>query len=113
MLPKFLENFLSSYDISKMDLYNPEDKREIITQILNYGDEKDIIWLFKTYDIAEIKEVISHPMRGCWQERALIYWTKILDIKLPKIIYETAIFSLNLRPKLMENYFQYKKNLKG
>ncbi len=106
-LPKFLEPFLASYDISKMDLYNPEDKREIIMQILNFGGRKHIIWLFKTYSLGEIKQVITHPQRGCWQERALNYWTKIFNIKVPKLIYEVAIFSLTPRPKLMERYFKY------
>jgi len=112
-LPKFLQAFLPSYDISKMDLHNPEDRREIITQILNYGDKKDILWLFSTYDLREIKENISHPMRGCWQERALNYWTKIFNIKMPKIIYEVAIMSLKPRPELMEKFFKYvEKNKK-
>ena len=106
-LPKFLQSFLPSYDISKMDLKNPEDKREIITQILNFGNPKEIKWLFKTYSRREIRDVIAHPKRGYWQERALNYWTKIFNIKVPKLIYEVAIFSLTHRPELMKRYFEY------
>ncbi len=105
-LPKFLQNFLPSYDISKMDLYDPWDKREIITQILNFGDKKDIIWLFKNYNLTEIKKIISQPMRGFWQERALNYWTKFLNLRLSKIVYQAAIFSLRPRPELMSQYFR-------
>jgi len=108
-LPKFLQSYLPSYDISEMDLGRPEDKEEIITQILNYGSKKEILWLFSTYHLKEIKEVISHPKRGCWQERALNYWTKVFNIKLPRIIYEVAIFSLQPRPKLMRRYFKFKR----
>jgi len=110
-LPKFLQTYLPSYDISKMDLHHPEDRQEIITQILNYGGRKDVLWLFRTYNPEEIKEVISHPKRGCWQERALNYWTKVFNIKLPRIIYEVAIFSLQPRPKLMARYFKFKQKV--
>jgi len=36
-LPKFLEPFLPSYDISQMDLKNPDDKKLIIEAVLNQG----------------------------------------------------------------------------
>ena len=108
-LPKFLEPFLPSYDISKMDLKDPDDKKLIIEAILNQGTMKEIKWLFKTYSLREIKNVVKNPARGCWDERALNYWTKIFDIKIPKIIYEVAIMSLIPRPKLIMRYFNYLK----
>jgi len=108
-LPKWLQAYLPSYDISKMDLHNPADKRETIISILNQGDEKDINWLFKTYSFKEIKAVIRNPGRGIWFEDVLYYWTKILNIKLPKIIFEAAVFSLEPRPKLIMKYFNYLK----
>ena len=40
-LPKFLQAYLPSYDISKMELSDQEDAKEIITQILNYGDRSE------------------------------------------------------------------------
>ena len=108
-LPKFLEPFLPSFDISKMDLKNPYDKKLIIEAILNRGTIKDIKWLFRTYSIREIKNVISHPRRGCWQERKLNYWTKVLDVQVPKLIYEVAIMSLCPKPQLIKRYFNYLK----
>lgn len=108
-LPKFLEPFLPSYDISKMDLYDPADKREIIIAILNQGDEKDLKWLLKTYSLKDIKEVLRDPGRGIWFRDVLYYWTKILNIKLPRIVFEAAIFDLNPRPKLIMRYFNYLK----
>lgn len=108
-LPKFLQPYLPSYDISKIDLRDPTVKREIITQILNYGDKKDVLWLFRTYTPREIKWVISNPKRGCWQERALNYWTKIFNVKLHKVFYEAAILSLHPRPELMRRYFKLKQ----
>lgn len=108
-LPKFLESFLPSYDISKMDLYNPYDKKLIIEAVLNQGTTKEIKWLFKTYSQREIKNVLRNPSRGCWQERALNYWTRVFDVKIPKIIYDVAFFSLHPRPKLIIRYFNYLK----
>jgi hypothetical protein len=108
-LPKFLEPFLPSYDISKMDLKNPHDKKLIIEAVLNQGTMKEIKWLFRTYSLREIKNVLKNPSRGCWDARVLNYWTKIFDIKIPKIIYDVAIFSLEPRPKLIMRYFNYLK----
>lgn len=108
-LPKFLEPFLPSYDISKMDLKDPYDKKLIIEAVLNQGTMKEIKWLFKTYNWREIKNVVKNPARGCWDERVLNYWTKIFRIQLPKIIYDVAIFSLHPRPNLIMRYFNYLK----
>ena len=108
-LPKFLEPYLPSYDISKMDLKNPSDKKLIIEAVLNQGAMKEIKWLFKTYSLREIKNVLRNPRRGCWDERSLNYWIKVLDIQIPKIIYDVAIFSLTPRPKLIMRYFNYLK----
>ena len=108
-LPKFLEPYLPSYDISKMDLKNPFDKKLIIEVVLNQGPMEKIKWLFKTYSVREIKNVLRNPRRGCWDTRVLNYWTKIFDIKIPKLIYDVAIFSLAPRPELMRRYFNYLK----
>ena len=108
-LPNFLESYLPSYDISKMNLKNPSDKKLIIEVVLNQGPMEKIKWLFKTYSVREIKNVLRNPRRGCWDTRVLNYWTKIFDIKIPKLIYDVAIFSLAPRPELMRRYFNYLK----
>jgi len=105
-LPKFLQSYFPSYDISKMDIKNPDDQREIITQILNHGNPKDISWLFKTYEAKTIKRVVSCPQRGHWQKRALNYWAKIFNINFLDVVYSTALLSFSPRPKLMEKYFK-------
>ena len=108
-LPKFLELYLPSYDISKMDLKNISDKKLIIEAVLNHGTLREIKWLFRTYSMREIKNILRNPRRGYWDARALNFWTKVLDIQLPKIIYDVAIFSLAPRPKLIMRYFNYLK----
>jgi hypothetical protein len=89
-VPKQFQRVLWSYDISKMDL--EEDKKEIITQVLNYGTWEDLKLLYKLYSEKEIKEVIKNPRRGVWFKKVLNFWTKIYNIKLKKEVFERAIF---------------------
>lgn len=108
-LPKFLEPFLPSYDISKMDLDDSQDKKLIIEAVLNQGEMKEIKWLFKTYSLREIKNVLRNPRRGCWDVRVLNYWTEIFGIKLHPIIYEMAILNLNPQPEKWKKWFRFIK----
>jgi len=106
-LPRFLESFLPSYDISKMELHNPYDKKLIIEAVLNQGTTKDIKWLFKTYSLREIKNVIKNPSRGCWDARVINFWTKIFGIKIHPIIYEMAILDLNPNLEKQKRWFNF------
>ena len=108
-LPKFLAPFLPSYDISEMDLRDPYDKKLIIEAILNQGTMREIRWLFKTYSLREIKNVVKNPGRGCWDARVLNFWTKIFGIKIHPIIYEIAILNLNPQPEKWERWFRFIK----
>lgn len=87
-VPKSLQSVLWSYDISKMDI--KEDKNLIIQQILNYGTEKQLKWLFKNYSEKDIKKVVKDPRRGCWHRIVLNYWTQVLNIKLDENTFELA-----------------------
>ena len=106
-LPKFLKSYLPSYDISQMDLYHPSDKKLIIEAVLNQGTTKEIKWLFKTYTLREIKNVLRNPGRGCWDARVLNFWTKIFGIKMHPIIYEMAILDLNPNPEKQKRWFNF------
>lgn len=108
-LPKFLQFFLPSYDISEMDLHDPYDKKLIIEAVLNRGTTKDIKWLFKTYSLREIKNVLRNPSRGCWDARVLNFWTKIFKIKIHPIVYEMAILDLNPNPEKWKRWFNFIK----
>jgi len=89
-VPKQFQRVLWPYDISKMDL--EEDKNEIITQVLNYGDWEDLKLIYKLYPEKEIKKIIKNPRRGVWFKKVLNFWTTIFNIKLKKVIFEKAIF---------------------
>ncbi|MBL7150503.1 hypothetical protein ISS86_01080 [Candidatus Microgenomates bacterium] len=94
MVPKFLQPYLASYDLTELDI--KRDKELIITEILNKGNDKALRWLGKVYSQKEIKKVISSPVRGMWLKNILSYWQKIFNIKLDKKIFKEAI--LDLRP---------------
>lgn len=92
-LPKFLQPFLASYDLKSLDL--KDDKKLIITEILNKGDDEALRWLGKNYSQKEIKKVISSPTRGMWMKSVLSYWSKIFNVKLDKRVFSKAIINLN------------------
>ena len=94
-LPRFLQSVLWSYDLSKLDA--KEDKETIITQVLNYGDWKDLKWLYSVYSEDEIRKVVKRPRRGLWFEKVLNFWEIMLGIRVPKKIREKAIFNINPR----------------
>ena len=89
-VPKQFQRILWSYDINKMDLEG--DKKEIITQVLNYGTWEDLKLLYKLYSEEEIKEVVKNPRRGVWFKKVLNFWTTIFNIQLKKEIWDKAIF---------------------
>ena len=97
-LPSFLQPYLWSYDIKRMD--KSRHKITIITSILNLGDEKAISWLFKTYSLSDIKDILKNPRRGMWHKTSLLYWQKILGVKAPRIVQEIAYINLNPDPAL-------------
>lgn len=91
-IPKFLQSVLWSYRLDQLDL--KDDKDIIISQILNYGDWKDLKWLFSVYSEDDIRKVISNPSRGMWFPKALNFWLKMLDLKLPKEVIQKALIKL-------------------
>ena len=92
-LPSFLQPCLASYDLSKID--KGRDKKTIITEILNKGDDQALTWLGKTYTLKEIKEVVASPTRGMWMKSILTYWMRIFNVRLPRQIFQRAIVDLN------------------
>lgn len=92
MLPNFLQTALWSYDLKKMT--KNRYKKVIITQILNFGNWRQLQWLLQNYSAKEIKEVLKNPSRGMWRADVINYWEKIFNIRLPKSKVEKALCSL-------------------
>lgn len=89
-VPKQFQRTLWSYNIDKMNL--EEDKKEIITQVLNYGTWEDLKLLYKLYPQKDIKGVVRNPRRGVWFKKVLNFWTLMFNIKLKKEVWDKAIF---------------------
>jgi hypothetical protein len=98
-LPKAFQRILWSYRIEKLD--TERDKKEIITRVLNYGTWDDLKLLQKIYTEEDIKQVVSSPERGCWFEKVLNFWTKLLNLQLDKETYEKAIMKMEPGDKLI------------
>lgn len=78
-IPEFVKPFLWSYDIDK--LKKDEDKRRIITNVLNLGTKKATDWIFRTFNRNDIKDAIERPFPGEWNNQSLNFWSLILDVK--------------------------------
>lgn len=92
MLPNFLQTALWSYDLKKMS--KNRHKNVIITQILNFGNWRQLQWLLQNYSSKEIKKVLKNPGRGMWRADVINYWEKIFNIRLPKSKIDKALCSL-------------------
>jgi hypothetical protein len=56
-IPKFVEIFL--WDVSKKRISLSDNSQFIIERVLEYGDEKSLTWLEKTFEKDEITEVLK------------------------------------------------------
>jgi len=102
-LPKQLRPYFPSYELSDLD--SVADKRLIITNILNFGDTQDLVWLFQAYKTPEIIEVIQDPSRGSWTKEALNYWQLILDVQVEQGKAERALMDAAPRPEVYSPIF--------
>ena len=90
-LPRFLQPYLASYDLSKLDVGSKQVKKEVITQILNQGNAKTIRWLFNNMSLKDIIDTLKNPQKGVWSKRSYFYWQKILGVKnkVPEKLFQT------------------------
>jgi len=101
-LPSFLQGYLWSYDVKKLD--KKLHKETIITSILDLGDVKAISWLFKNYSLDQIKSVLKNPRRGVWHKTSLLYWQRIFDVKAEKLKQDLAY--INIDPNANINLYK-------
>ena len=81
-LPFFLQPFLWSYDLSKID--KEKHKKNIIKNILDFGNSKATDWLKENYSEKEIKEVIKETIQTEWSKKSISFWSFIYDISPKK-----------------------------
>jgi len=92
-LPKFLQPCFPSYNVKNLD--RNLDRKLIITEILNYGTERDLGWLTKTYSKKDLEQVLSKPEKGVWLKDVLAYWQKILGLKINRNDFQKAILDIH------------------
>ena len=80
MIPSYVRPFLWSYDIDRLDLL--QDKKRIITSVLNLGTSEATKWLFETYSNDDLKDAVANPLSGEWSDKSLNFWSIVLDVKL-------------------------------
>lgn len=105
-VPVFLQPYLASYDLSKLELSDPDVGQEIITEVLNKGDKKAVAWVFSNFPESQIRSVIKNPTPGTWVESSLSYWQKILGVDSLSGNFKEAI--LNLNPYAVSRNFKQK-----
>lgn len=93
-LPRFLQPYLPSYNVTKLDKNAPGVSGEIITQVLNLGNDRAVAWIFDNYTLKEIRNTVGNPQRGVWNEESLNYWLEVL--KIEKVgDYDKAVLNIN------------------
>ncbi len=76
-LPLFLKKYFWDVDFKNLDL----QKREvyILRRVLEYGDEKSVRWMQRSFKRERIKDVLS-SFRG-YSLKTANFWAVILNIK--------------------------------
>lgn len=82
-IPKFIKPFLWSYDTANLDII--KDQKRIITNILNFGTKQSTDWLFNTYNIDDIKNILLNQYSGEWNKKSLNYWATLFDLNISNI----------------------------
>lgn len=81
-LPKFLKEYFWDVDFDKID---PEKRSVyILKRILNYGDEKAVLWMFKHFRKEEIMETLIKYRD--YSKKSANYWALILGIPKDEVL---------------------------
>lgn len=79
MVPQEIKASLWSYDLSSIDLN--ESKEIVITQVLNWGTDSALQWLFKKYNKEDIKNTVVSALPGMWNKKSFNFWCIFFGIK--------------------------------
>ena len=80
MLPLFLKPHFWSYRFEDLD--EKRDQRLIIKQVLNYGDQQALGWLFSAYSSAAIRNAFQQTYRGDYSRKSLHFWQNLFGVTL-------------------------------
>ena len=78
LTPQSVKAVLWSYDLNVIEVQ--KDKKIIISQVLNFGSEEAIKWLFKQYSFEVVERVANTIPLFQWNKKSLSLWKIILSI---------------------------------
>lgn len=81
-VPKFLKKYFWDVDSDKLDI--KAQSRDILTRLLEYGDEKAIIWMRKNFTKDEIADILFH-LRAV-SPKSANFWALIFGIDRKKVM---------------------------
>lgn len=81
-LPSFLKKYFWDVDFKKLD--SQKNSEYIIVRLLEFGDERTIHWLLKTFSKKIIKQVVM-TCRGISPKTAT-FWGRVLGISEKDIL---------------------------
>ncbi|VVA43935.1 conserved hypothetical protein [Candidatus Roizmanbacteria bacterium] len=77
-LPQSVKAVLWSYELDHIEVH--KHKKIIIFQVLNFGSEEAIQWLFDQYSFAEIEKIAGTIPISQWNKKSLSLWKLVLSI---------------------------------
>ena len=78
LTPPSVKAVLWSYDLNALEVQ--KDKKIIISQVLNFGSEEAIKWLFKQYSITDVEQIANTIPLFQWNKKSLSLWKLVLPI---------------------------------
>ncbi len=77
-LPQSVKAILWSYKYDHIEVQ--KHKKIIIFQVLNFGSEEAIRWLFGQYSFIEIEKIANTIPLAQWNKKSLTFWKLVLSI---------------------------------
>lgn len=81
-MPKFLKHYFWDIDFSKLKF--PESKIYVLKRLLDYGDEKALVWMSKNFSPLEIKNAL-YNFRG-YSKKSANFWALIFGLDRKKVL---------------------------
>ncbi len=81
-LPKFLKQYFWDVDFKSVDA--DKYRVDIIRRILNYGNQRAVVWMYKNFEKSEMKKALVN-FRG-YSLKSANYWSLILGVPKDEVL---------------------------
>ena len=78
MLPQAVKAVLWSYETDQIKIQ--KHKKIIIFQVLNFGSQEAIEWIFKQYGFSSVKKIANAIPLLQWNKKSLSLWKLVLSV---------------------------------